>query len=1125
MNRYSKLIKVLKENPTNNIGGLYSLNPPGFRVGPKDPQLKIYPDIDGNFTDGIPGNPGDPFYLRPAGYWNGGSDWTTEEIPDASQDYLLEDPTGKSTADLIAEDGTVKTFLPPNSRSFILGPLVDGYVPNHGYDNYSNIGYIQKDTRQFVLLARIQGQFIDGLHQEGARVWDGTSGQLTIYNANFTLAMAEWFKDQLTAGTFTSNVPYFYSGGVPQRPQSPAECPNCPPDMYGGATPGTGGGFGTGTPPKLGTQQGPPTSGGPDDAGYPSWGNPGPPRPPVPPVPQPPQPPPPEPEDTKRKPKGSLLAGFAAIDSAIAAEAGLGMIMTAGAILGWIASQLYSIVSAVLGMLFAKYEWTPEEATALRNYGQSAANRASQTLNAELSNEEWEKNAQRGRERDAQNAKEANERSRKADEELKKARESGNKERIRRAEEAERNAERNQERVRRQNAENNRQRAKERRERGLVQPAPRPNVGMYNSYTPSLKRVQSLILEQEAVQPTTNTDTSTQSSSSSDDTKFGGGGRVEYSETLNPTVSWLSAESDYFVGGYVEATLEYGKESVDQLVKGTNLSTETIINLNTNLKEANSKVSSTRKAANDYWNNVAEPNITKLLAEIDSIVWRSSGDWAAFNKSMAIFRKIDEHFDEHDRLENENYKAGLESDYAYKNMGRYIKSGRLLTRQEIDPFSLDDPNVGSEKKDEKDKQEQINKLIAQLETEADEYRQAALMNKLKAYGLGALTAGAVVLGAAILAKPAIVGAIGMGTIRVLKSLIKGGPKPGLGPKPTSSLDKLLKNLGPTPGRTPTMAQQNAIQEFQRQVTSPSTLKKASEAISKAPEGFKNDVAVEIMVQGKKVMVKAAEILKNKGFQVNSYEPQGQMISEDRKRILREIRKPVRIKKAPTKYKMNFSGKFSPQNTPDKTSSHLSDELAMRANARGQSWRTSDKYWSGYETTEKLNIIQDRVGHGSQAWDMIVEKNADKKGWRDREIQENLNQIAHEKAMLNENPEFESPFTKSGMDIDPTTPKNKKNFDKVNKIKKVMADKNTQRMMSQVAPEYPSNPVPQPDEVTGLNPKLQSGENAAAYYKRLDPISANSMPDAAYPQIDYLKNKSKRLKGFKKFKEEKISKES
>jgi hypothetical protein len=93
--------------------------------------------------------------------------------------------------------------------------------------------------------------------------------------------------------------------------------------------------------------------------------------------------------------------------------------------------------------------------------------------------------------------KDQEKRSRKADEDLKKARESGDKERIRRAEEAERNAERNQERVRRQNAENNRQRAKERRERGLVQQAPRPNVGMYNSYTPPLKKVQSIILEQE----------------------------------------------------------------------------------------------------------------------------------------------------------------------------------------------------------------------------------------------------------------------------------------------------------------------------------------------------------------------------------------------------------------------------------------------------------------------------------------------------------------------------------------------------------------------------------------------------------------------------------------------------
>ncbi len=252
----------MKEDaPTNSMSGIYSLNAPGHRVGPKDRAQIFYPDQDGNFTDGIPGNPGDPFYVRPEGYWKGGNNWSEQEVPDASQEYLTSDPTGKSTSDLIDSDGTVKTFLPPNSRDFILGPLVDGYVVNHGYDNYTNIGYIQKDTRQFVLLARIQGQFTDNLHQDGARVWDGTESQLTVYNPSFTLEMAEWFRDQITAGKSTSDVPYFYSGGVPQQPLNILQCPNCPPNMFGGVTPGTGGGYGRGTAPSLGSQQSPSQSG------------------------------------------------------------------------------------------------------------------------------------------------------------------------------------------------------------------------------------------------------------------------------------------------------------------------------------------------------------------------------------------------------------------------------------------------------------------------------------------------------------------------------------------------------------------------------------------------------------------------------------------------------------------------------------------------------------------------------------------------------------------------------------------------------------------------------------------------------------------------------------------------
>ena len=94
-----------------------------------------------------------------------------------------------------------------------------------------------------------------------------------------------------------------------------------------------------------------------------------------------------------------------------------------------------------------------------------------------------------------------------------------------------------------------------------------------------------------------------------------------------------------------------------------------------------------------------------------------------------------------------------------------------------------------------------------------------------------------------------------------------------------------------------------------------------------------------------------------------------------KKILRDIKKPVVVPEIPKqKYKMNFSGKYSAQNTPDKTASKLSDDLVASGNARGQRWRAEDKYWQGYETTERMNIIFDRVGHGDQYWDEIVNEN-------------------------------------------------------------------------------------------------------------------------------------------------------
>jgi hypothetical protein len=238
-----------------------------------------------------------------------------------------------------------------------------------------------------------------------------------------------------------------------------------------------------------------------------------------------------------------------------------------------------------------------------------------------------------------------------------------------------------------------------------------------------------------------------------------------------------------------------------------------------------------------------------------------------------------------------------------------------------------------------------------------------------------------------------------------------------------------------------------------------------------------------------------------------------------RRILKEIKQPVKVKEAPTKYKMNFSGKYSAQNTPDKTASHKTDELVSSANAKGQRWRESDKYWSGYETTEKMNIIHDKIGHGSQYWDRMLDEAKNKNGWRTREVQEELNKIAHERAMLKENPDYTSPF--GNVEIS-TTEKNIQNFERVNKIKKVVSDTKAFNN-KEIKPEYPDDGEQKEKErMLKLNqqyqnsakkeyehPKAQSGENAAARYKRLDPISAKSMPDAGYPQIDDLRDMARK----------------
>lgn len=206
-NRYRRALEILKsaenynakkinEEPTNNTKGVY-----------------VNIDVDQKPSDQ---------------YWNVGDTLPPQLHSDFSQKYLDYDKTGTDTSGLIGEDGTVFSQLPPGGENFILGPIVDGFITNES-GNYTNIGYLQKDTRQFVLLAKIDGQWEENMNGPYP-VWDGTSKGLTIYNQNFTLEMAQWIKEKINNKSYVKNVPYFYSGEHLQE----IECPNCPPNMKGG---------------------------------------------------------------------------------------------------------------------------------------------------------------------------------------------------------------------------------------------------------------------------------------------------------------------------------------------------------------------------------------------------------------------------------------------------------------------------------------------------------------------------------------------------------------------------------------------------------------------------------------------------------------------------------------------------------------------------------------------------------------------------------------------------------------------------------------------------------------------------------------------------------------------------
>ena len=1137
----------MKEDaPTNSMSGVYATNAPGFRVGKKDRQKRIYPDIDGNFTDGIPGNSGDPFYLRPEGYWNGGSDWTEDQVPDASQDYLAGDPTGKSTNDLIAEDGTVKTFLPPDSRSFILGPLVDGYVRNHGYDNYTNIGYIQKDTRQFVLLARIQGQFTADLHDEGARVWDGTSGQLTVYNSNFTLAMAEWFRDQITAGTSTSNVPYFYSGGVPQQELNVLQCPSCPPNMFGGVTPGTraGGGFGTGTPPTLGSLQEPPQSGDQVKIKYFNI------------------------TPSQAVTIAALLTLGLSVAAILAVLFPEPTSSAAGA--AYLASKwrfAAGLKRAFANIFKTKPKYTPSK---VRYPRKSAEERALDDLlkrleqppaipknpnprlnpkkrfpvgdsydhitdvNQKLIFELFEKELlnevaptetspsggtevadvyvdKMQKDYDADQLQQASDDANDIAKEGGKGISDAELAKIDRA--AEESARKMANLIRIGNPE------------GMNREQLFKAIELIHEQDDELfwklTDMYEDLIDESAIEPALEEYKTQKEYLYTEEYNRTFPDYVEYKDAADamwPYVSkltfrWRVPIDDETGKGFANIAY-YNGVQVDTWDAGFG---------------ALRKWGEAHQAHYDVYNNVIIP-ARELELSLAFEKYATVVDVAYRQNYIAVIRA----WNMLQNMEGQGDPYALDEPIPHDLAGNLAMLGISYVAAVAMIKALGVARVAALSKTKNTLNSIKNwwnkgRNVRVPGEDTASFKDLRIDDKLQ--GSKFVKKGSRWKDPKDLTNADFEGGAIPRNLDQVKQLLQGkggftwSLSRGWGTGPTA----LTRQLVERPFRTIMKFFEDYELNGKLLTEESSDQKELYDALDAAlketdPKDFGKVIDTFINMISN-------EENKRKKMGKESYKPKfrrnRETLTETRthkqKKILREIKQPIKLKETPTKYKMNFSGKYSSQNTPDKTASHTTDELVSRANAKGQQWRESDKYWSGYETTERMNVIHDRVGHGSQYWDRMLDEAREKNNWRTREVQEELNKIAHEKAMLKENPDYRSPFG-DGVEIEDTTTKNVQNFERVTKIKKVVADTKVFNN-KEIKPEYPDDEDKQKEMMSKMakkmgpemekmkkeyeHEKLQSGERASAYYKRLDPISAKSMPDSGYPQIDDLRDQAKK----------------
>jgi len=277
------------------------------------------------------------------------------------------------------------------------------------------------------------------------------------------------------------------------------------------------------------------------------------------------------------------------------------------------------------------------------------------------------------------------------------------------------------------------------------------------------------------------------------------------------------------------------------------------------------------------------------------------------------------------------------------------------------------------------------------------------------------------------------------------------------------------------------------------------------------------------------MAASGESKNKQKTQKNSFNLQGQVLSESRQRLIRDLKKPVVLpeaKKEKIKHRPRVIG------APPKT---INSDLMKKAEVPTSFKPMEEKLWGKYEknqnarlSQERKNEILDHLGGSDHAWGWLTEtsrqKNQDimyghfggdkKKVVRKEEIKGDTLLF-----IVDENGKKES-ILQSELSIKLADEFNKELFDKYFQEQETLqADKDplfkkvSKRLKKEI--DYPDKPskagypnTPPPEMFNGWHPEYGQKD---AYYNKLDSHSAESMPTTGNPQIDAKVSKAKRIK--------------